>query len=581
MRVDMISNPSQPTSETTAKTAESGSDLAGNFFAEIDRALNSVEQEKVQTDEKKSDKESEKGSDASEQSDLSPFLSAFLFSMQPPEQRKIDPKLDPAESSGLTVQQEDEAEGSSKTAIGKNGKNVQPSSLEIFSGDQTDENKADAIAADPELFKQTLVSLQPQVISAGLDAENNTPKVLGHKQSEVKIGINLSLLKNAVEDLPSGKDISHLGPNPNSAADLQKTDSQEKTVSLNPSILQQGDSQEEPASFRSSIDSEKKPPTVSINQKAHEKIAATDVLTAGEGENNRVQQNLIVQASLVQEASKASTFHLDAMASSDNSISTDRKNSSADSTAVRNENPLTGILKKFDDSVQRVSEEKNMGGSNSDQGSAPNEFKAMIASQNKLDSGDKKVKTSNSENAQERMTSAASVIERQAVAGNSVSSSNSTASSRSEELIYQVADKIQMQLRDGKSEIRIQLKPENLGNLEIRAASTSNGVVARITVESSSVKSYLENNLHVLQQTLQDQGLKVDRLQVAVHEFFDYQQGSGQSTQFGQSGSGSQGQSAHKNGNSAEPLIPVPAEEIAVDASNFTAGTNGRFYTVA
>jgi hypothetical protein len=90
-----------------------------------------------------------------------------------------------------------------------------------------------------------------------------------------------------------------------------------------------------------------------------------------------------------------------------------------------------------------------------------------------------------------------------------------------------LAERIQLQLRNGENILRIQLKPAALGRMEIRAENTAAGVLATITTDSAGVKNYLEHNLHLLQQSFQDQGLKVARISVTVLEPADDLQSSG------------------------------------------------------
>jgi flagellar hook-length control protein FliK len=151
---------------------------------------------------------------------------------------------------------------------------------------------------------------------------------------------------------------------------------------------------------------------------------------------------------------------------------------------------------------------------------------------------------------------------------------------QSREFIEQLAERIQVQVRDGKGEIRIQLKPDSLGHLEIRAESTVNGVVARIMAESGTVKNYLESNMHQLQQSLQDQGLRIDRIQVSVQDNSGSQSFSGYAAESGHSGSGNQGRSGNRSG-SGEIAADLQ-EELPVDPGTWAAlNPNGRFYTIA
>jgi len=147
------------------------------------------------------------------------------------------------------------------------------------------------------------------------------------------------------------------------------------------------------------------------------------------------------------------------------------------------------------------------------------------------------------------------------------------------DFLSQLAARMQMQLRDGESMMRIQLKPSTLGRMEIRAETTVSGVAATILTESPSVKNYLEHNLHILQQSFQDQGLKIDRIQVAVQEGF-WPQHPPSGNQESRSGAGQQEE--------ADPTVwrgePVErtVEELALDAHTLALMSPHRtFHTVA
>ncbi len=117
-------------------------------------------------------------------------------------------------------------------------------------------------------------------------------------------------------------------------------------------------------------------------------------------------------------------------------------------------------------------------------------------------------------------------------------------SSPGNDFFAQFVEKMQIVVRNGNGEIHIQLKPENLGRLEIKAESGASGVIARITAESVGVKNYLENNLHILQQGLQEQGLKVERIDVTVQGNLDARHSSPQYQNSGHNGAANQHGSA-------------------------------------
>ncbi len=137
---------------------------------------------------------------------------------------------------------------------------------------------------------------------------------------------------------------------------------------------------------------------------------------------------------------------------------------------------------------------------------------------------------------------------------------------QSKELIIQVAERIQILLRQGKGEIRLQLKPDNLGRLEIRAVTTSNAIVARIATESNYVKSYLESNLQLLQQTLQDQGLRIERIHITLQNGADGHSSSGYAAQFGHSSTDHHsGRESTKPSGASRSAADNLLEEITVD----------------
>lgn len=148
--------------------------------------------------------------------------------------------------------------------------------------------------------------------------------------------------------------------------------------------------------------------------------------------------------------------------------------------------------------------------------------------------------------------------------------------------ILQLAEQVGIQLRAGKGEIRIQLKPDGFGRLEIRAENTMHGISARISTESGAVKSYLENNLQLLQQTLQDQGLKIDRIQIIVQDASDSQSSSGFTSQFGNAGAGQNGRDSEFSAGKTDKNSVHPANDGITDAASWLArNPDNRFYTVA
>ena len=84
------------------------------------------------------------------------------------------------------------------------------------------------------------------------------------------------------------------------------------------------------------------------------------------------------------------------------------------------------------------------------------------------------------------------------------------------EVIDQIVKKAELVLKQNVSEIRINLKPEFLGKMTIRIAVEQGLVTARFITENLQVKHLLESNLNTLRQSLESQGIKVERTEVNV-----------------------------------------------------------------
>ncbi|MBN2241191.1 MAG: flagellar hook-length control protein FliK [Acidobacteria bacterium] len=146
------------------------------------------------------------------------------------------------------------------------------------------------------------------------------------------------------------------------------------------------------------------------------------------------------------------------------------------------------------------------------------------------------------------------------------------------EFLSQVSERIHFLIRDGGNSVRIRLEPDQFGHMEIRAESTARGMMVRISAETEGAKSILENNLTTLQQNLQESGVKVDRIQVVLQDFFDAQSSTGHSSKSGHFHSGQNESRPHRN----YPGKSSPAEETDPDDADVRRyGHRARFYTVA
>jgi flagellar hook-length control protein FliK len=89
--------------------------------------------------------------------------------------------------------------------------------------------------------------------------------------------------------------------------------------------------------------------------------------------------------------------------------------------------------------------------------------------------------------------------------------------------LNQIVDKAVFRLRNGQSEVRIDLKPDSLGHVRLQIVAENHQVTLRITAESHAAKNLIDSGIGQLKADLQAQGLRVDELEVSVaNEFNDF-----------------------------------------------------------
>jgi flagellar hook-length control protein FliK len=578
MRVVPTPQPSQSAGEMPAKSTELENASAGSFFAEIDRVLNKGEQKEIPNEKKAS----EQSSETNENNDLSLFLSACLFAMQPVK-TEFSSLLDPSGSCSTGPENADSKSGSSlDAAFSVNGNPATPSP----SGSSESPQINSDTKGKANLVERAFFALQPSDDPSALNTKNTAKNEPAMAQTLAQNG------ENAPENIKQSGSIFQNTSVPDIDSETAAPDEPIPIYAFGKSVT------------KSTADYPYRDDKVMISEE--------EILQKIAGENNsRIKSDTNSQVPVIQESPLAIE-----------SVSVERLMTAGKNTfphdfnATKNESTWTDIFRNIENGGQGSSgemdaraangvraasetmsdsrsdggngnaETMDMNGSRSDRMTGRNESPAWMAMQSKLGSpvaDPVKTKASMSEHTQEKAVGMAAGFERSTGTNISATSPNAAIPSRPGELVYQIADRIQVQLRDGKNEIRIQLKPESLGSLEIRAEATSNGVVARITAESAAVKNYLENNLHILQQNLQDQGLKVERIQIAVQEVVNQQASLGQFSQFGHAASGGrQWSDTHRPAQPAGDLFSTPAEEIAVDPLTLiAAGSTNRFHTVA
>jgi flagellar hook-length control protein FliK len=82
------------------------------------------------------------------------------------------------------------------------------------------------------------------------------------------------------------------------------------------------------------------------------------------------------------------------------------------------------------------------------------------------------------------------------------------------ELVRQMSSEITSMVTTGKNSLHIQIQPENMGRIDVRLISNSDGMRVVMTTDSSATGKMLENNLNQLQRSLSEAGLQISGLSV-------------------------------------------------------------------
>lgn len=80
--------------------------------------------------------------------------------------------------------------------------------------------------------------------------------------------------------------------------------------------------------------------------------------------------------------------------------------------------------------------------------------------------------------------------------------------------LHEMVEKTTWSLRNGHQEVRIALKPDHLGHVRMVIAAEEHHVTVRIITDVPAAKDLIEANLHHLRQELEQQGVRVEQLDV-------------------------------------------------------------------
>lgn len=86
----------------------------------------------------------------------------------------------------------------------------------------------------------------------------------------------------------------------------------------------------------------------------------------------------------------------------------------------------------------------------------------------------------------------------------------------SQDVLNQIVRKAELMVKSNNSQMKIELYPEFLGKLTIKVMVEEGAVTAKFITDNHQVKQMLEANLGMLRQSLESQGMRVERAEVDV-----------------------------------------------------------------
>lgn len=127
------------------------------------------------------------------------------------------------------------------------------------------------------------------------------------------------------------------------------------------------------------------------------------------------------------------------------------------------------------------------------------------------------------------------------------------------EIVDQIVEKIKVAIKPGNTSMELQLNPESLGRVNLTVASKNGVLTASFTAENQISKEAIESQVQVLKDNLNNQGIKVEAIEVNVSQF-----GFRQNTE---SGADAQGQSKQQKKTGTRRINLDSFNEEATDIS--------------
>lgn len=93
------------------------------------------------------------------------------------------------------------------------------------------------------------------------------------------------------------------------------------------------------------------------------------------------------------------------------------------------------------------------------------------------------------------------------------------------EIANQIVEQIKIVIKPTQTSMEMQLNPENLGKVALTISSKEGVMTAQFTAQNAVAKEAIESQMQVLKQNLENQGIKVEAIEVTVSDFAFSQKG--------------------------------------------------------
>lgn len=109
------------------------------------------------------------------------------------------------------------------------------------------------------------------------------------------------------------------------------------------------------------------------------------------------------------------------------------------------------------------------------------------------------------------------------------------------EIANQIMEQIKITIRPDQTNMELQLNPEHLGRVNLTITEKEGRMTAQFTTQTEIAKEAIESQMAALRESLQNQGIKVENIEVTVAEFGFARDGNAK-----QNGEGESGKQKHR-----------------------------------